>query len=483
MIKKRFLFTCFFLVLTNAVVAQMPKKKALQPKGKVDQSSDIGQTVKADIPSDVDAATQQANVTIFVKKLLQLAKSWNWAGFNWTTLYSYFNEKISYEQFLSLTQNGNWQSIENLAQALIETGHFSDQPSALFFIFSALNSQFLQISSEMDDTHENYHLLNTMSQVQSQMGFVQSLDSLPINPITFGPQQINSLMCSLSSHFINNPSLLSVTLTNTLGGILAVLESELPEGVQVGSPDAAISNQSPTVSVVLNYIPQSHQNQALAILIGFPFDQQPMGASNAMMKAEAQLQNVVSQILQPLWQACNDLQPALAQLAILVFHFNFLQQLQSGPAQTATPSIPSYEDGFEGCSWSEIESYASAQIVTEQWYGSYRSVSKQMPAKEIHRKHCAKIPQCITSRSDCEAIRSEMVSQGLLSGHSEFLPSMTVYSYMGQLYHAVSPYDWGENGGRSFVRFLRILLNYPESRALAMSMLSLIIANSKTGKR
>lgn len=482
MIKKRFLFTCLFLVLTNAVVAQMPKKKALQPKGKVDQSSDIGKTVEADIPRDVDAAAQQANVTIFVKKLLLLAKSWNWAGFNWTTLYSYFNEKISYDQFLSLTQNGNWQSIENLAQALIETGHFSDQPSALFFIFSALNSQFLQISSEMDNTHENYHLLNTMSQVQSQVGFVQSLDSLPINPIAFGSQQINSLMSSLSSHFINNPLLLSVTLANTLGGILAVLENELPEDVQVGSPDAAISNQSPTVSTVLSYISQSHQNQALAILIGFPFDQQPMGASNAMMKAEAQLQNVVSQILQPLWQACNDLQPALAQLAILVFHFNFLQQLQTGPAQTATPSIPSYEDGFEGCPWSEIESYASAEIVTEEWYGRHRLVRRLMPAKEIHRKHYAKVPSCISSREICDSIRREMVSEGLISEHIEFTPSMTVSSFLSKLYGAVEPHDWA-NGGRSFVKFLRILLNYPESRALAVSMLGLIITQVKPVKR
>ena len=460
-------------------MAQMPKKKVLQPKGAAEQSPEDGHTVAVGIAGDIDETAKKAAIAIFVKRLLDLAKSWKWKGFNWTALYSYFHDKTSYEQFLQVTQSGHWQSIEALASALVENGHASDKDSAFFFVFSALNSHFLQLNAEEDNTHENYPLLVTMSQAQGEMSFVQPLGSLPANSVVLTSQDINSVMSSLASHFLHNPELSGVTLANTLGSILAVIENELDSSEEeskeekniVSSPDPATANQSPTVSTVLSYIAPSYQNQALAILIGFPFDQQPMGASASMMKAEVHLRAVVRRILQSLWHSCTDLQPTLAQLAILVFHFNFLQQPQAGSTQVSD------ENGFQGYSWEDIQRHASMRYSTTERSGKHMFIRRYMPSQEIHRNHYVRVCQCITNREDCEALRIKMINEGLISVHNEFLPSTTVFSYMSSLYMTVTPRDL--MGGAPFVQFLRILLTFPTARNLAMSMLGFIITSSK----
>jgi hypothetical protein len=278
-------------------------------------------------------------------------------------------------------------------------------------------------------------------------------------------------MNSLDSHLLHNPNFMGTQLANSLGGILAALQNEL-EGLDITQPAPSTTNQQPNLSTLLSHIPnQESQHLALATLIGFPFDQQPIGggASVVMMRPENQLRSQVAEALLRLWRSGN-IHSLLAQLAITVFHFNFLQTQPTPSTATQPTSASSDSQDFQSHSWEEIISLASSNVPGYGW----------TICNEVHRSYCAKaIRQLSISRDVCRQIRSEMVANHLMSPYScELLEAQTTISWAHNLYNSGFQYS-----GNNFVSFLKILLGHTETNALAETLLLAILAYSNSAPK
>ena len=298
--------------------------------------------------------TVDADKKVLAKKLLTKVQAMRWAKFNWTALYTFFRDKdLLYSDFLKATRNGDWQAISNLANLLAQNGSFNDPDLAMFYIFSVLNSYHTFLQSQQAREYQdnnvfvaenNQELLGELSQAISELTTGTPLEEVTcqlLNPLA--PSEITHLMQAFSNYLWGDVTVASVHLVNTLGNILTVLETEcnLTPDIQ---PNSQMMTQCPTVSTVLGFFNSvEEKQQVLAFLIGCPFDNCQLDGE--ILPAETGLHSTVAQSLQPFWASANEPQQLmLAQLAIQVFHFNFLEpqyQAQACPvASQAAAQLP-----------------------------------------------------------------------------------------------------------------------------------------------
>ena len=361
-----FLFTSSILV--NEAVAMPPKQKKQHQKLPGTEVSPGSNKVDSPLQSS-GADSSESYKKQLARALLTKTRGFNWKGFNWTVYYAFFQKhRIKFEDFLKATQHGGWQALTGLANLLVNHGLYEDQDSALFHIFSILNSHNAYLNSDEESGDDlssndfyaegNSLLLTQLATViQSSTGTV-ALDNMPFDMLsTLNPQEIVTIMTALQGSLLMQPAVTTVQLNNHLGSLLAVIRGEL--GITCETPTPQQLSLSPSVIEVLVFFTTKEEKlNVLAFLIGHPFegDSDPYSDSSSSMQPETTLHAAVASQLYSLWQVSNpNTQAMLAQLAIQVFHFNFLELAQAQQACQAeasppllvpiTPVMPAYDYG------------------------------------------------------------------------------------------------------------------------------------------
>ena len=346
-----FFFLFISSILVNEAVAMPPKKKKLHHKLPGAEVSLGAHKVDSPLQS-TGAGSSEAYKKKLARELLTKAQRLNWRGFNWTVYYAFFQKhNIKFEDFLKATRHGGWQALTGLADLLVSHGLYEDQDSAKFHIFSILNSHNAYLNSDEEDGDDlssndfyaegNSLLLTQLATViQSSTGTV-SLDSMQFDVLsTLSSQEILTIMQATQGSLSMQPAVTSVQLNNHLGGLLAVISGEL--GISCETPTPQQLSLSPTVIEVLGYFTTKEEKlKVLAFLIGHPFEGDIDPYSDSTMQSESALHAAVASQLHSLWQVSDpDTQAMLAQLAIQVFHFNFLELAQAQQACQAEASPP-----------------------------------------------------------------------------------------------------------------------------------------------
>ena len=341
----------FILFISSAMVSDvvaMPKKYSQLGKQPASQGMNV---VDAPLQGDEDSV-QKAYKIQLAQRLLAKASRLDWSGFNWTAYYAFFQRYgITFEDFLTATRNGGYQAISDLAALLVGYGLFDgNQDLAAFHIFSVLDSHNAWLADNPDDSNDssndfyargNGPLLRQLAVlIRSSTGTVP-LERMPFDVLAApATTDIVTIMGAIQGSLSSQPVVTSLQLNNSLGGLLSVISQEL--GMDCEVPTPAQVHLSPTVSTVLGYFnSKGDKLRALAFLIGNPFEGIHDPYTDQEMRPESTLHATVASQLYSLWQASSlDIQAMLAQLAIQVFHLNFLELARAQQACQAEASPP-----------------------------------------------------------------------------------------------------------------------------------------------
>lgn len=351
-----------------------------------------------------------------VCQLFRKARSWNWHSFNWMVLHNLFPQ-LTPEQYLHATQLGGWQNIGSLATALVHTSQVSNYNEGLFLVFTAL-------SHSQQTTHlytlGNNHLLQQMTHDLEGLDIglhpqPHSGITLPVVPDEDKVRESSVLLGILAG----NASLMCIRLKNRLSDLLRVLEKKL--GISLTPGVSAKAEERPKLLELISLIPESHQQQALAILIAFPFEQYTLGASaSPFMAPENPLREQVAMILAQLWHRHPEYRQQLILLALHVVYLNFLDNYP-------TPDMAS---GHQPA----LQQLVAMTINHDINLGR---IMAEKPENRILRIHCFDITKVLTDKWVRNELLRKLASKKIISADYKLPDSMDDFSLGNYLYDVI----------------------------------------------
>ena len=333
-------------------------------------------------------ATVVYTATSYQKKLAQTlrthAQGWDWSEFNWTVFYDFYRGKLTCAEYLKAIRSGGFQALDSLADLLTNIGLYSNHDSALFNIFSVLDTygNYLQSltdsNSQIDSNHfyawGNMNLLGQLRRAAARESTSVQLLQVPWDLAErLNRTNLIAIMHSFAGSLRWNLNVTRIQLNNSLADILAIVVYELDLAI-ITEPSEVEMVEPPTVNEVLGYFAnESEKMLVLALLISHPFQICSSSYDNhQMLQQERGLHAAVARELSQLWQSAeaDDTRDLLAQLAIQVFHLDILQplQVQACPMPSPLATVAS------------AASSSQSEVVCSKESKEYKSIRKHSDA-------------------------------------------------------------------------------------------------------
>ena len=363
-------FMIFSLLLSCFAQSQMPPTKKNKPAG-ANNKQVYQQGAKIDLEpasqEQMDKLSAEAQKKMWTHNLLQKAAELNWDNFNWTYLYAFnLHTHINEIDFLRITSQKNFSTIiQQLAEKLVEKEPdiFPCIEFAQFHILSAIQSHCVQLESLEQNSvnaHPNWSLLSSFQQIPPTLSSQFSLDVIPFDELLM--ESSDDILTHHWSTF-SSSELTSITLQNThetlVDGLYAITETT----IQI--PNTQSQAQPVTVAQLLT-APQLTSQAILSNLIAISDGYYPL-LGGGYIQREDQLLRTIMQLLAKIWQHSEvSLQQQLAQLAITVFHLNFLAI--PAPACRAAVPAPAEPHNPEGFTWEELSQHITASCDQKSYW-------------------------------------------------------------------------------------------------------------------
>ncbi len=478
----RMLACLLAMVLTVDMIMAMPPKRkqpikplfSTEDPPKLEPASSSVSTASS--RHGFEAGVRTSNQAELAKQLILKARHWNWRNFNWTALYIFFHGNIGFSQYLEATQSGGWQAIENLAGLLVS----DNTEIGMYQVFSALHTyhQYLEAPVEEDDdsylAHENNPLLIQLNADYSSLDVQTQFQPFAIAPLRLGGELIVHIMSTLDDSFSSNMNFMGITMANSLSDILTVLNSQ--EGitlVNIESIPSSTLRQKPTLASVMLHVQTDSRQQALALLIGHPFEQETIeGASVIGMQPETNVHQQAAQVLQRLWGGNPDqaFRDQLAQLAILCFHYNFLladQQVSVSTGPSGGAALITLAATATATDWSIIEQIGCSTGIS--------TCFAETNAHYVVRKNMTDILRAMSASMDTLTMIGNELAAARFITRFEMTYGMPLSTQASKLLSTVmSRIQASSKSGEQLVVFLKILLKYNETNEIAQKILRLL---------
>ena len=403
------------------------------------------------------------------QQLFEQASRWRgWEGFNWCVFYAFFEHKMSFSEYLMATSAGGSQVINNIAMQLFYNSHVTSVELGMFQVFSALHEYYQQTQLEnftnsYNYVDSNYEILRHFHQAYTHLRTLPSFESLTYTDMTLTQSDITGLLQPFHARFLGSAQFNTIILQNSLISILSVLEGVF--GVKIIQPDPQTEHNPPSVSMVMSHIAdQSEQLYALSLLIGYSFQGLPLDDGAATMVAETNLHYAVADILWDIWRHTHDtsMMNQLAQLALLVFHINFLQpchQQQQQSQAAAVSVLSALTTSHQEIDWGIIRSLAEN--------------NSRRICSILTKKSCAMLTALSGGGLDLTLMGSELVEASFITKESLnnilITKGVTPTEQASRIYSAVQAQIGADP--TKIIPFLTILMNYPPTQTIAQQIL------------
>ena len=313
------------LILLFGTVTQAKTTDDQQESSQKKSGSTVSQHEKTDEltekkDEDIISILEKACI---VNKFKKAEQNWDYEHFNWVKALRFFTKYMTYAEFLEATKNKKC-AIANLTKIIIEKddNDIQTEVEALFFIYSALITLHDHYVEKNLQEEDSFHLLEQVASV------------LPNNKLKFDiccdPPELSiasqhKILMQYKYHFLNNPNIRLLRLTNTLKELIMIMKRRNEEDV----PNYAAAKSKPSVEDLFVYCEDSEQPAMFLNLIkSLTMLKKPIiHYQSSKLQPEKALETMLIDDFNDLWQTSkiDHCREHLAKVAVFLFETNPLQ--------------------------------------------------------------------------------------------------------------------------------------------------------------
>ncbi|MCY4329988.1 MAG: hypothetical protein OXC48_07930 [Endozoicomonadaceae bacterium] len=268
---------------------------------------------------------QQACV---IDQMDQAEKSWDYGKFNWVEVYPFLLSYIDYSNFILATRKRD-SFISSLAYEMTvkPSSAIKTEREARLFIYSALHALYTYYVDNSLQSSGNFPLLQ---QVVSSLSGKMLQKGLTYRPFESDAEYIKEMLTIYAEHFVNNPEIISLQLTNKLADLVKIIDTYAKGIKPHGRVKSDLSEVLPTIEYLLKLYNQDDHPIVFACLLNYTMELRPKtpGSNPVQLQVETQLKNLITKNFKYLWEVASfnaDLDEHLAKMAVFIFKINPLQ--------------------------------------------------------------------------------------------------------------------------------------------------------------